>query len=104
MRIIFKEKCPDVRNTKVADIHHELVQYGLNVDVYDPWADAQQVHDEYGIDIIDKPLNGKKYKAIIVAVAHKEFLTCDIKSMMAENAVVFDTKGVMDRNLVDSRL
>ncbi len=104
MGITFKEDCPDVRNTKVADIYHELVQYGLNVDVYDPWASAEQVHHEYGIDIIDHPVNGKKYKAIIVAVAHKEFISCDLKGMMAENAVVFDTKGIMDRDLVDSRL
>ncbi|HHX59488.1 MAG TPA: nucleotide sugar dehydrogenase [Epulopiscium sp.] len=104
MGITFKEDCPDIRNTKVADIHHELVQYGLNVDVYDPWASASEVNHEYGIDIIDKPMNGKKYKAIIVAVAHQEFKSCDIKAMMDDNAVVFDTKGILDRELVDARL
>ena len=104
MGITFKEDCPDVRNTKVADIYHHLVEYGVNVDVYDPWASAEEVRHEYGIDIIDHPVNGKKYNAIIVAVAHKEFLTCDLKAMMADNAVVFDAKGIVDRDMVDSRL
>lgn len=104
MGITFKEDCPDVRNTKVADIYHHLEEYDVNVDVYDPWANAEEVRHQYLIDIIDKPVNGKKYNAIIVAVAHKEFLTCDLKAMMAENAVVFDAKGIVDRDMVDSRL
>lgn len=101
--ITFKENCPDVRNTKVVDIYNELVQFGINVDVYDPWADAAEVKHEYGVDILTS-LTEKKYDAVIVAVAHNEFLSIDFKKYKANNSVIFDTKACIDRNLVDGRL
>jgi UDP-N-acetyl-D-galactosamine dehydrogenase len=101
--ITFKENCPDVRNTKVVDIYNELVQFGINVDVYDPWADASEVKHEYGVDILSE-LSDKKYDSIIVAVAHDEFLSIDFKKYKANNVVIFDTKACIDRNLVDGRL
>ena len=101
--ITFKENCPDVRNTKVVDIYNELVQFGINVDVYDPWADATEVKHEYGVDILSE-LGDKKYDAVIVAVAHDEFLSIDFKKFKANNVVIFDTKACIDRNLVDGRL
>ena len=101
--ITFKENCPDVRNTKVVDIYNELVQFGMDVDVYDPWADAAEVKQEYGIDIL-KHLGNKKYNSIIIAVAHNEFLSIDYNSFRTNNAVIFDTKSFIDRKLVDSRL
>jgi len=101
--ITFKENCPDVRNTKVVDIYNELVQFGINVDVYDPWADAAEVKHEYGVDILTS-LTDKKYDAVIVAVAHNEFLSIDFKKYKANNSVIFDTKACIDRNLVDGRL
>ena len=101
--ITFKENCPDVRNTKVVDIYDELVQFGIDVDVYDPWADAAEVKQEYGIDIL-KHLGNKKYNSIIIAVAHNEFLSIDYNSFRTNNAVIFDTKSFIDRKLVDSRL
>ena len=101
--ITFKENCPDVRNTKVVDIYNELIQFGINVDVYDPWADATEVKHEYNIDIL-KELNTQNYDAVIVAVAHNEFLKIDFKSYQASNAVIFDTKACIDRSLVDGRL
>lgn len=103
MGITFKENCPDVRNTKVVDIYKELRKYGVNVDVYDPWADASEVFQEYNIDIL-KEEPSKKYEAIIVAVAHEQFLKLDIKELMEPNAVIFDTKACLDRELVDARL
>lgn len=101
--ITFKENCPDVRNTKVVDIYNELIQFGINVDVYDPWADATEVQHEYGIKI-SATLTDKKYDSVIVAVAHKEFLEIDFKKYKANNAVIFDTKACIDRTLVDGRL
>lgn len=102
--ITFKENCPDVRNTKVADIHSALKKYGVNVDIYDPWANIEEVKQEYDIDITNNILQDKKYEAVIIAVAHKQFLTLELKDLTVNNAVVFDTKACLDRELVDSRL
>lgn len=101
--ITFKENCPDVRNTKVVDVYNELVQFGINVDVYDPWADAKEVKQEYNIVLL-KDFTSQNYDAVIVAVAHNEFLKIDFKSLQANNAVIFDTKACIDRILVDGRL
>jgi len=102
--VTFKENCPDVRNTKVADIYKELQKYGVNVDVYDPWAKADEVHHEYGIEIETSLPKDKKYEAVIIAVAHKQFLALDFKDLMVDNAVVFDTKACLERSKVDARL
>jgi UDP-N-acetyl-D-galactosamine dehydrogenase len=101
--ITFKENCPDVRNTKVVDIYNELVQFGINVEIYDPWADFNEVKKEYGIDILPN-LENKKYNSVIIAVAHNEFLSIDYNSFRIQNAIIFDTKSFIDRSLVDSRL
>lgn len=101
--ITFKENCPDVRNTKVVDIYNELVQFGIHVDIYDPWADSNEVKREYGIDILTN-LENKKYNSVIIAVAHNEFLSIDYNSFRIQNAIIFDTKSFIDRSLVDSRL
>lgn len=104
MGITFKENCPDVRNTRVVDIYHELVSFGLDVDIYDPWADAKEVKKEYGLTIINKTDDTIVYDAIIVAVAHNEFLSFDYKKVKRNNGVIFDTKACLDRALVDGRL
>ena len=101
--IAFKENCPDIRNTKVVDIHKELAQFGLHVDIYDPWANPSDVREEYGIDLISEI--GSDYDAIILAVSHQEFFELDYRKLTrSENAVIFDTKCFIDRKLVDSRL
>lgn len=101
--ITFKENCADVRNSKVVDIYTELKAFGLNVDVYDPWADAEKVQQEYQIELtasIDK-----KYDAIILAVAHNEFLALDYSVIInGETSVIYDTKSVLPRGIVDARL
>lgn len=102
--VTFKENCPDVRNTKVADIYKELKKYGVNVDVYDPWAKADEVKYEYNIDIENTLPVNKKYEAVIIAVAHKQFLNLELKDFTVDHAVVFDTKACLDRNTVDARL
>ncbi len=104
MGITFKENCPDIRNTRVVDIYHELVQFGLSVDIYDPWADAAEVKREYGLDIIGEVDNTIVYDAIVVAVAHNEFLTFDYEKVKRNNGVIFDTKACLDRAIIDGRL
>ncbi|WP_461790318.1 nucleotide sugar dehydrogenase [Pedobacter sp.] len=102
--ITFKEDCPDVRNTRIVDIYFELKKFGLNVDVYDPIADPEEVSREYGINIISKVDAGATYDAIIVAVAHKAFLSIDLNQIASEQCVIFDTKACLERSLVDARL
>lgn len=104
MGITFKENCPDIRNTKVVDIYKELQEFGTDVDVYDPWADAEEVKHEYGVDIIAEVDESVDYEAIIVAVAHNEFKTFDFVGHKHKGAVIFDTKAILDRDLVDGRL
>ena len=102
--ITFKEDCPDIRNSKVIDIYSELKQFGLKVDVFDPHADPEEVHKEYGISLIQKA-NLKKYDVIILAVSHQEFLALNISNLCkGKDSVIFDTKSFLDRDLVDARL
>jgi len=102
--ITFKENCPDIRNTKVVDIYHELREFGLNVDIYDPWASSHEVRREYGIDILPDFNSDVKYQAIIHAVAHEAFQTLDFEKFHNCNTVVFDVKATLDRRWVDGRL
>ena len=104
MGITFKENCPDIRNTRVVDIYHELEQFGLTVDVLDPWADAAEVKREYGLDILNEVDQHIVYDAIVVAVAHSEFLKFDYQKVKRNNGVIFDTKAFLNRELVDARL
>jgi UDP-N-acetyl-D-galactosamine dehydrogenase len=99
----FKENCPDTRNTRVVDIYNELVQFGVQVTIYDPWADVVDVFDEYGISI-SNVLDDKDYEALIIAVAHNEFLEIDYNAYRQRGAVIFDTKSFINRDLTDGRL
>lgn len=102
--VTFKENCPDIRNTKVIDIHRELTEFGLNVDIFDPWASIDEVKHEYHVDISNQFDATKKYQAIVLAVAHDEFKTFDFKRYYTNGAVIFDVKAVIDRRWVDGRL
>lgn len=102
--ITFKENCPDVRNTKVVDIYHTLSEYTHNITVVDPWANADIVKKEYGLDIERSVPAGEAYDAVILCVAHREFLTMDVRSLLREGGVVYDVKGVLPRDIVDARL
>jgi len=99
----FKENCPDIRNTRVIDIYKELEQFGISADVYDPWANAEEVMQEYGIEL-ETILLQKEYKAIVLAVAHRQFLEIDYAAYRNNGALIFDTKSFIDRNLADARL
>jgi UDP-N-acetyl-D-galactosamine dehydrogenase len=98
----FKEDCPDVRNTRVIDIYQELKNFDIQVDVYDPWAKPEEVMHEYGITVVNE-LPSEKYSAAILAVSHKEFANLDIRAIVG-NGVVFDVKGVLNKEMVDARL
>ncbi len=101
--ITFKENCPDIRNTKVVDIYSMLSRYTPNITVYDPWANAEHVMKEYNTPIVNT-LPDSKFDVVILAVAHKEFIGLDIKSMLKENGLVYDVKGILPRDIVDGRL
>lgn len=102
--VTFKENCPDVRNTKVVDVYSELIEYGVKVDIYDPWANQDEVRHEYGVNILSSLDLDIQYDAIILAVSHNEFLTMDLAKLRKEKSVLFDIKACLDRSLVDARL
>ncbi len=106
--ITFKENCPDVRNTKVADIYQTLLEYSNNIKVYDPWANPEIVKKHYNIHIQQDltQVEDTKYDAVILAVSHKEFLNMDIRSLLKnkETGVVYDVKGVLPTDIIDARL
>lgn len=104
MGITFKENCPDIRNTKVVDIYHTLKEYTDAITVLDPWANPEKTLHEYNIQIEKKLDDEVKYDAIILAVAHKEFLNIDLKKHLNQNGVIYDVKGILDRNIIDGRL
>jgi len=91
--ITFKENCPDIRNTRAIDVYEELRSYNLNVDVFDPWADSNEVNKEYGFELIQKPK--VKYHAIILTVAHQEFLRINLSEYLCNTGLVYDVKGVL---------
>jgi len=104
--ITFKENCPDIRNSKVADIIHELNSYGLNVHIHDPWADKHEVKEEYGFDLIDDGiLTSTCFDVIILAVAHDQFLALDLKALCrGQQSVIYDVKGILSLSTIDARL
>ncbi|MCO4293644.1 nucleotide sugar dehydrogenase [Solitalea sp. MAHUQ-68] len=102
--VTFKEDCPDIRNSKVIDIYNELKQFGLHVDVYDPWAHKEEVEEEYKIKLLPE-LNGTTYDVVVLAVAHSEFKKLEYNNLTHnKSSVIFDTKGMLDKKIVDARL
>ncbi len=99
--ITFKENCPDIRNTKVIDIYHELIDYGICVDVYDPWAKPIEVNHEYGIKILNAYPKRNDYDAIILAVAHKEFMKINFDFHKEFGCIIYDVKGVLEKDIRD---
>ena len=99
----FKENCPDVRNTKVFDIIKALKDYNTNITIYDYWAKPEEVKREYNLEIANE-LPKDKFDAIVLAVAHNEFLKLDIKNMIKQDGIIYDVKGLLKSNMVDGRL
>jgi UDP-N-acetyl-D-galactosamine dehydrogenase len=99
----FKENCPDVRNTKVADMVKSFKEYGTQVTIFDPQADKGEVKHEYDLEI-ENELPKETFDAVVLAVSHKEFKAIDLNSISSENTVIFDIKGFFDKGLVTKRL
>ncbi|MGA9213153.1 nucleotide sugar dehydrogenase [Kaistella sp.] len=99
--ITFKENCPDVRNTKIVDVISALEDYGTTVTTYDPWANSAEVKHEYGIESTSE-IPTERFDAIILGVAHKEFLKLNLEQLKNENAIVYDVKGILKHS--DSKL
>ncbi len=106
--ITFKENCPDIRNSRAIDVVRGMEEFGCKVDVYDPWADHEEVKHEYGIDLIEnrEDLTTMKcnYDAVILAVGHKEFQELDFSKFNKQNIVIYDIKNCLPREIVDARL
>lgn len=103
--ITFKENCPDIRNSKVIDVIDELKKYNVNVDVYDPWANPEEVKQVFNIDLLNSDDQLRSYyDAIVLTVSHKEFQNFDITERRSDACVVFDVKAFLDRGMVDGRL
>ena len=100
--VTFKENCPDIRNSKVVSIYHELKEFGVQAEVFDPWADPAEVKHEYGIEL--SPEISGKYDAIILAVSHQKFEALDLKSHLKDNTVIYDIKSFLPKSLVTARL
>jgi len=107
MGLTFKENCPDLRNSKVADVIAALKEYNAEIDVYDPWADPSETKHEYGLSLLEaSPQNGA-YDAIVLTVAHREFAALGAERVRLygkPGAVLFDVKGVFGRTQSDGRL
>lgn len=102
----FKENCPDLRNTRVIDVINELQSYHLDVEICDPWVDGAEASEEYGVSINAKPSHAS-YDAIVLCVAHDEFVAmggAGIRALAADKHVLYDVKGILDKELVTQRL
>lgn len=100
----FKENCPDVRNTKVIDIVKELKAYHIEVVIVDPWANTEEVRHEYQVETLLNVPNNVLFDAIILAVAHKEFVSFTLRQHLKPNSVIFDVKGILDNTISDGSL
>ena len=106
MGLTFKENCPDLRNTRVVDVIAELQDYGMTVDVHDPWVDAAEAKHEYGLDLIDNPKTGA-YTAVVLAVAHEQFKgygVAGFRALCSPDHVLYDLKYLLDADEADMRL
>lgn len=101
--ITFKENCPDVRNTIVTDVIESLEDYGVNVTIFDPWANAEEVRHEYGLTI-ENELTSKQFDGIVLAVSHNEFQTLNFDQLKKERSIIYDVKGLLSSEIVDKKL
>jgi len=105
--LTFKENCPDLRNTRVIDVIHELAGFGMHIDVYDPWASREEAKHEYGLDLSTEPPVEGAYDAVVIAVSHREFAAMGpaaIRALTRPGGVLFDVKGMLPSGTVDARL
>ena len=101
--ITFKENCPDIRNTKVVDVVNALKSFGTNITIYDPWANEEEVVHEHGM-ILSKKIPNTKFDAVVLTIAHSKFMNLDFSLLMKDNAVIYDVKNILPKNLADRTL
>lgn len=101
--ITFKENCPDVRNTKIVDVIRSLESYSTQVTIYDPWVNPQEVQHEYGLVCHPELVSGSIFDAVVLGVAHKEFMDLEFDSFRKNRSVLYDVKGIVG-NKADIRL
>ena len=101
--ITFKENCPDVRNTKVVDLISSIKEYCNNITIYDPWADKDEVKNEFGLDSVDRIPKGR-FDAIVLTVAHNEFKNLNLRLLKNNKAIVYDVKNFFPEKMKDSSL
>ena len=101
--ITFKENCPDVRNTKAVDVITALKGYGVNITIYDPWANKEEVMNEYQLESIQK-VPTRKFDVLVLTVAHKEFLDLDFNAIVNKNHVIYDVKNILPTKIIDGGL
>ncbi len=101
--LTFKENCPDLRNTRVADIVHELKQLHASVDVHDAWADEKEADEHLSIQLISKPQNGQ-YDMVILAVPHEQYTDQNVRDYLKTDGLLIDLKGALPKSMVDERL
>lgn len=100
--VAFKENCPDVRNTKIVDVISALKEYGVEITIYDPWVNHEEVYHEYQLKTETK-LPDVKFDAVVLGVAHQEFLSLDFDKIRKEKSILYDVKGILEKN-VDGKL
>ena len=101
--ITFKENCPDVRNTKTADLVHALKDYGTNITIHDPWANQEEVMYEYGFESL-KSLPNETFDAVVLTVSHEIFRSINFALLKKEHSIIYDVKNFLDKNIVDKHL
>ncbi len=102
--ITFKENCPDIRNTRAIDVYHELKDFSMDVDVFDPWASHEHVQEEFGIDMIDEITDFDHYGCVILAVSHNQFKHIDFKKFKNAGTIIYDVKSILPKDIIDARL
>ncbi len=102
--ITFKENCPDIRNTRTIDVYHELKDFSMDVDVYDPWASYEHVKDEFGIDMINEITDFENYGCVILAVSHNQFKHIDYAKFKNAGSIIYDVKSILPKEIIDARL
>lgn len=102
--ITFKENCPDIRNSKVIDVITHLQDYGLEVITYDPWAEAEEVAEEYQIDLLKNLDSETKFDVMVLSVSHQEFLELNLKNYLTPNGIIYDVKGILSKEITTGRL
>ena len=107
MGLTFKENCPDIRNTRVIDVVKSINNLNIHCDIFDPWIDIAEVKKTYGIDALNTLPTGLKYSAVLLAVAHRDFVEFDQKiwgSLLHEDGIIYDLKGIVPKKYKPIRL